>query len=283
MQRETVAAAVIGLGLCLGCSNNTTSSAPAAASQGGRSGSSVSPSSPTAGRTSTTLPPQTSSAGTPGVTLPSSTGAGVAASLAGGAPSLVGMAGSGGVGALSTAGSPGSAGSAAGSGAQPNAGGAAPAAGSGGAPAPGGASNITGTLGTLGPVQPLIAGWATTNGLETLVYLSSAPLTCAQMMTRGVKWLSTLPAHTQVIEIVVGNPSAVKSYAIGSSAAFGGGEVNYAEGSKSSSTEVTGKAGTIMFTTATAKGVQEGTINVSAPFMASGTFHAEWCEGGTEY
>jgi hypothetical protein len=66
-------------------------------------------------------------------------------------------------------------------------------------------------------------------------------------------------------------------------AAFGGGEVNYAEGSKSSATEVTGSAGTITLTKAEAKGVQEGSIQVTAPFMASGMFHAEWCEGGTEY
>jgi hypothetical protein len=157
------------------------------------------------------------------------------------------------------------------------------AAGGGGAPSTGGASNLTGTLGALGAAQPVMAGWATTNGLETLIYLSSAPLTCEQMMTRGVKWLSKLPAKSQVIEIVVGTPSAAKSYTVGMSAAFGGGEVNYAEGSKSSSTEVTGKTGTITLTTATAKGVHEGTISVSAPFMVSGPFHAEWCEGGTEY
>jgi hypothetical protein len=145
------------------------------------------------------------------------------------------------------------------------------------------ASEITGTLGKLGAVKPIMAGWATTNGLETLVYLSSAPLTCAQMMTKGTRWLSTLPAGSQVIEIVVGQPSGVKTYTIGMSAAFGGGEVNYAEGSKSSSTEVTGSAGTITFSMANAKGVQEGTIDVTAPYAASGRFHAEWCEGGTEY
>jgi hypothetical protein len=151
------------------------------------------------------------------------------------------------------------------------------------AQAAGGGSEITGTLGKLGPVQPIMAGWATTNGLETLLYLSSAPLTCEQMMTKGTRWLSKLPAGSQVIEIVVGQPAAVKSYTIGMSAAFGGGEVNYAEGSKSSSTEVTGSMGTITFTAANAKGVHEGTIAVTAPYMASGKFHAEWCEGGTEY
>jgi hypothetical protein len=155
--------------------------------------------------------------------------------------------------------------------------------GAAGTMASGNAGNITGTLGALGTVQPIMSGWATTNGLETLIYLSTAPLTCAMMMTRGTKWLSSLPAKSQVIEIVVGTPSAVKSYTIGTSAALGGGEVNYAEGSKSSSTEVTGSAGTIMLTKADAMGVQEGSIEVTAPYMAKGTFHAEWCQGGTEY
>jgi len=128
-----------------------------------------------------------------------------------------------------------------------------------------------------------MAGWATTNGLETLVYLSTGPLTCAMMMTQGVKWLSKLPAKSQVIEIVTGTPSSAKVYNIGTAAALGGGEVNYAEGSKSSSTEVTGKAGKVTITKGGAMAAQEGMIEVTAPFMASGTFRAEWCQGGTEY
>jgi hypothetical protein len=149
--------------------------------------------------------------------------------------------------------------------------------------AAGGDSSLMGTLGALGPVKPVMAGWATTNGLETLVYLSTAPLTCEMMMTRGVKWLSKLPAGSQVLDIVVGTPPTAKTYNLGTPAALGGGEVNYAEGSKSSSTEVTGRSGSITLTTANANGVQDGMIDVSAPFMVKGTFHAEWCEGGTEY
>jgi hypothetical protein len=165
------------------------------------------------------------------------------------------------------------------------------AAGSGGAKSTGGAnapvisgsSDITGSLGALGAVKPIMAGWATTNGLETLIYLSSAPLTCEMMMTSGVKWLSKLPAGSQVIEIVLGQPSSAKMYPLGTSAAVGGAEVNYAEGSKSSSTEVTGKSGSVTLTKAGAKSVQEGMFEVTAPYMASGKFHAEWCEGGSEF
>jgi hypothetical protein len=138
---------------------------------------------------------------------------------------------------------------------------------------------LTGMLGALGDVKPVMAGWATTNGLETLLYLSSSPLTCAMMMTKGTKWLASLPAGTQVIEIVVRGGAAAQTYPIGMLM----GEVNYAEGSKSSSTEVTGKTGSITFTKADAKGVHEGMVSVTAPFTLSGMFHAQWCEGGTEY
>lgn len=211
-----------------------------------------------------------------------SSAAGASASAAAGTVAPPAKAGSG--GAMSAAGSGGATSATAGAGgmvaaAGSSAGGATGAAGGGAA----NGSMITGTLGALGPAQPVMAGWATTNGLETLVYLSTAPLTCAMMMTQGVKWLSKLPAGSQVIEIVVGNPSSTKTYMIGQAAALGGGEVNYAEGSKSSSTEVTGKTGKITFTKAGAMAVQEGTIEVTAPQMFSGTFHAEWCQGGTEY
>lgn len=145
---------------------------------------------------------------------------------------------------------------------------------------PAGGNDLTGMLGALGAVQPIKAGWATTNGLETLIYLSSAQLTCAQMMTKGVKWLSTLPAGTQVIEIVVRGTAMVGTTPVGTLQ----GEVNYAEGSKSSSTETTAMSGSIMFTKAEAKKVFEGEVMATyAKGSLMGKFHADWCEGGTEY
>lgn len=280
----------IGIGLAAGCSSASDMStgamfSPAPSSSGAGSPAPVK-NNATAGTRASSLGSMAAAAG--GVsnatatqpargsttTQPASTagaaGSGGAVTVAGGAAGVSGHAGDSAV-----------AGSAASAGSE-MAGGAAGAAGAmamqGGA-----SSDITGTLGQLGPVQPIMAGWATTNGLETLVYLSSAPLTCEQMMTKGSRWLGKLPAGSQVIEIVVGQPAAVKSYTIGTPAAFGGGEVNYAEGSKSSSTEVTGSAGSITFTVAEAKGAHDGSIDVSAPFKASGQFHAQWCEGGTEY
>jgi hypothetical protein len=202
----------------------------------------------------------------------------------------VGAAGRGtaGTGVLGSAGTGAAGMAAAGSGGMAAAG-AAGRAGAGGAGGMGGsagssAGSLTGTVGALGPAKPVVNGWATTNGLETLIYLSSSPLTCAMMMTQGTKWLSTLPAGTQVFEIVVGASPAAQTYMLGGApAAFGGGEVNYAEGSMSSSTEVTGTAGSVTLTKTTPMGAQDGMISVTAPFMVSGTFHAEWCQGGTEY
>jgi hypothetical protein len=208
--------------------------------------------------------------------------AGTASGQAGSGP-----AGSNAAGAAADSGAGGGAGTAgkAGGGTSGAAGGGgAIASGAGGA---GGSSstvnNLTGMLGKLGPVQPVMAGWATTNGPEFLIYLSTAPLTCAMMQTMGTKWLSTLPAGSQVMEIVTNNQYLkVGSLNIG----FPTGEVNYAEGSKSSSTEVQGTGGPpggLVYTKIVPKMVYEGTVSVTTPFTLSGSFHAEWCQGGSEY
>jgi hypothetical protein len=207
--------------------------------------------------------------------------AGVGSSSAGtgAAAGTGGKAGGGGTGA--TAGTA----SVAGTGGRGGAGGSAVVAGSGGrsggagGTGAGNGTSLTGTLGALGAVQPVLNGWATTNGPETLIYLTTASMTCADMMTMGVKWLSKLPAGSQVIEIVVPGAAMVKTYPIGVLQ----GEVNYAQGSKSSSSEVVGQAGSIVFTKAESKGVFEGMVTVTAPFTLMGSFHAEWCQGGAEY
>jgi hypothetical protein len=242
-------------------------------------------STPTAGHTSSAAGVGSSSAGTgvftqpPVVSTAGSNGSAGTNSGLGAAGSAA--AGSGG----SAASSAGAGGSHAGTGASAGSGGASAgaggsSAGTGGAGGSGGGTNtISGTLGALGAAKPIMNAWATTNGPETLIYFSSAPLSCADMMTMGVKWLSKLPAGTQVIEVVVPGAASVKTYMIGTLM----GEVNYAEGSKSSATEVTGKAGSITFTKAMAKGVHEGSFMVTSPFMVTATFHAEWCQGGAEY
>jgi hypothetical protein len=135
-------------------------------------------------------------------------------------------------------------------------------------------------LGKLGEAQPILAAFTITNGPETLTYLSSAPLTCADMMMMGAKWLSKLPAGTQVIEIVVPGTASAKTYQIGGLQ----GEVHYAEGGKSSSSEASASSGSIVFTQAAKGSAHDGTF--TAQFSGSpvtGSFHAEWCQGGSEY
>jgi hypothetical protein len=199
-----------------------------------------------------------------------------------GTSATAGRAASGGAGDVAASGGTGATAgsfSSGGTGGTGGAGGAAGAAGAVGSAA-GGGNSLTGTLGALGPVQPVLSGWATTNGLETLIYLSTAPLTCAQMMMMGTKWLSSLPPGSQVIEIVIRGTATVGTVPVG----FLQGEVNYAEGSKSSSYEVTATGGSINITKAVAKSVFEGTIMATyAMGSVMGTFHADWCQGGSEY
>lgn len=253
----------------LGCSSGSSGDdQPAAAGVGGVGGA-ITP--PPVGIAGTPMAP-VMQPGAAGTTVPVGGSGGSAGSMM-----VAGMGGMGGMGG-SKAGSGGSAGSAGAAGSTAGSGGSAGSAGSG-MPMDNG-SNLTGTLGALGAVKPVVNGWATTNGLETLIYLTSAPLTCAQMMTMGVKWLPGLPAGTQVIEIVVRGTAMVGTTQVG----LFQGEVNYAEGSKSSSYEVVGSSGSIMFTKAEDKKVYEGMIMATFPMgMVSGTFHADWCEGGTEY
>jgi hypothetical protein len=269
----------LGLCLSLGACGSTASpsSEPAAAGKtgslsagttaavGGKAGS---PSTVIAGQSGTTPSTPSANAG--------SHAAGSAA-ISGGAGAAAGhTAQAGSAGATLVAGSGGASTGAGGSQATAGSG---SSAGSGGS-ASSGSSSLTGTLGALGAVKPVMAGWATTNGNETLVYLSSSPLTCAQMMTMGTKWLASLPAGTQVIEVVIRGTAKVGMVPVQPLQ----GEVNYAEGSKSSSTEVNASSGSINVTKAESKGVIEGTIDATfAMGSVKGNFHADWCQGGAEY
>jgi hypothetical protein len=139
---------------------------------------------------------------------------------------------------------------------------------------------LTGTLGALGMVKPTVNGWVISNSGETLIYLSSAPLTCMMMQTMGRPWLSSLPAGSQIVEIVVRGTPTVKTYPVG----ILQGEVNYAEGGKSSSYEVSASSGSITFTQAMAMGPVDGTVMATYPMgNVMGTFHAEFCAMGSQY
>jgi hypothetical protein len=160
--------------------------------------------------------------------------------------------------------------------------GAAGAAGGGGGAGGGGATgvNLTGTLGALGAVKPTVNAWVISNSGETLIYLSSAPLTCMMMQTMGAPWLSSVMQGAQVIEIVVKGAPMVKTYPVGVLQ----GEVNYAQGGRSSSYEVNATGGSITFTKAMANGPVEGMVMATyAMGSLMGTFHAEFCAMGSQY
>jgi hypothetical protein len=129
-------------------------------------------------------------------------------------------------------------------------------------------------------VKPTVNAFWVSNSGETLIYLSSAPLTCMMMQTMGLGWLNKVAAGAQVIEIVVKGAPAVKTYPVG----FLQGEVNYAPGGMSSSYETTASSGSITFTMATPMGPVEGMVMATyASGNVMGTFHAEYCANGSQY
>ncbi len=137
---------------------------------------------------------------------------------------------------------------------------------------------ITGTLGTLGAVQPIVSSLVISNSGETLVYLSTAPLSCATLQSS--RWLGTQPAGSQVIEVVMrGAPTAAQMVQVPP------GEVNYAAGGRSSSYEVGASADTITFTEAAAGGPVAGTLRATYRngSMIAGSFRAEFCDHGQQY
>jgi hypothetical protein len=137
---------------------------------------------------------------------------------------------------------------------------------------------LTGTYGSLGAVKPVVSSLWISTGLETILYLSSAPLTCELVMMEGGKWLLQQPAGSQVLEIVVRGTAKVGTVKVPP------GEANYAQGGMSSATEKTASSGTLMFTKAEAKGVIEGSVMATySSGNVSGTFHAEFCQGGQEW
>jgi hypothetical protein len=137
-----------------------------------------------------------------------------------------------------------------------------------------GATTLTGTLGALGPILPIVSSKVISNSGETLIYMTTAPLTCEQLMVS--RWLGGFTMDAQVVEIVVSGPAKLgpaKSP-----------EVNYAAGGKSSSYEKGAKTSGVTFTKSEPMGVVEGTVMATyATGELTGTFHAEFCPGGQDY
>ena len=256
----------------IGCSSASTPSVPFNGSSGGGSGDSSSGSGVSSGTSSGS---DTSGASSGDPSSGSTSGSGSVGSS--GASS--GTATSGSTGGPSS----GAAGSGSGTG-TPDSGTGAPTdsgtMGEGG-PAAGGTS-FTGTLGTLGTAKPTVSSFVIQNSGETLIYLTSAPITCAMMQTS--RWLGSAMAGSQVIEVVVPSTKMTGTVAV---ASFGGAEVNYAPGGMSSSYETVAASGSVTFKSCVAGGVCEGTAMATYPSpagaMITGSFHAEFCMGGQQY
>ena len=153
--------------------------------------------------------------------------------------------------------------------------------GAAGAPASDGTTALTGTLGDLGAVAPTITSLVISNSGETLIYLSSAPITCEMLKTS--RWLGSVDATAQVVEIVFKSAAKVGALTVGPP---DDAEVNYAKGGRSSAYEKTASSGTVTLTTYTPQGPVEGTVEAkyaSPTGSVSGKFHAEFCDGGQGY
>jgi hypothetical protein len=144
-------------------------------------------------------------------------------------------------------------------------------------PASGGATAITGTLGKLGAAKATVASLYIENSGETLIYMSSAPITCE--LLKNSRWLGSAEANSQVVEVVISGKAKVGKIAVPP------GEVNYAGGGKSSAYEVNAESGAISFTAVTDKSVVEGTFSASYAdgSKIQGNFHATFCDGGQGY
>lgn len=140
-----------------------------------------------------------------------------------------------------------------------------------------GGTSITGTLGMLGAAQPTVSSLVISNSGETLIYLSSAPITCTMLQTS--RWLGSATAGSQVVELIVKGDPTVKTYPVPPA------EVNYAAGGKSSAFEVAADSGSITFTKASKAGPVAGTFSAKYADGSdiTGTFEAEFCAMGQGY
>lgn len=141
-------------------------------------------------------------------------------------------------------------------------------------------TSLAGSLGALGDVREIVSSLFIVNSGETLVYLSSAELSCEVLMREGGRWLPSLPVGSQVLEIVVKGTPKLGVVQVDHV------EINYAPGGKSSSYEKGAHSGEVTFTVSRPGEIMEGVVHAtytSPQAEVMGTFHAEFCPGGQEY
>lgn len=143
--------------------------------------------------------------------------------------------------------------------------------------APPGTTVITGTLGSLGDAQPTVSSLMIANSGETLVYLSSGPITCDTLTVS--RWLGGTQAGTQVVELVWEGDAAVMDLDVPP------GEVNFAPGGMSSSHEVGAVSGSIHISAAEIDTSISGSFTAAYPGGShiQGQFSATFCPGGQDY
>ncbi len=137
-------------------------------------------------------------------------------------------------------------------------------------------TNVAGTLGDLGPAQPMVSSLMIENSGETLVYLSTTQLSCNGLTIS--RWLGQTPPEAQVIEVVLHGTAAVSTFDVPPN------EVNYAKGGRSSAFEVVADSGQLNVVTARPGELVEGDFDVFfGADEVTGSFHATFCDGGQGY
>lgn len=151
----------------------------------------------------------------------------------------------------------------------------------------GGTAALTGEYGTE-PITPVmsaiwigIPGDATESAGGPFIYLFGGSVTCNQL-SKADKWGDTVPAGTQVLEIIAGSTTAAVALPASPNAGANVSEVNFIHGGNADDTRATSGAVTL---TSYVKGASvDGTIDVKFPTgSAKGSFHAMWCPGGHEH
>lgn len=142
---------------------------------------------------------------------------------------------------------------------------------------PGTPTKLSGSLGALGEVKPTVTSLVISNSGETIVYMTSAPITCETLKVS--RWLGGITPGAQVIEIVTKGPPKLGTVDVPPN------EVNFAEGGRSSASETLADSGSVTYTVAEANGVVEGTVTASYPggSQLQGNFRATFCAGGQGY
>lgn len=151
----------------------------------------------------------------------------------------------------------------------------------------GGTAALMGEYGTE-PIMPVMSAiWIGIPGDQSesaggpFIYLFGGSVTCNQL-SKADKWGDTIPAGTQVLEIIAGSTTAGVALPAQSSADANVSEVNIIHGGKSDEQRAT--SGNVTLTSYVKDVSVDGTIDVKFPLgSAKGTFHAVWCPGGHEH